>query len=68
VGTPFLRNVGELLSYYLTSRPMKLIHRLILKGSNDVYNTQNYWVFGLYPSFYILKTRKQHPVMEFSSF
>jgi hypothetical protein len=56
VGTPFLRNVGELLSYYLTSCPVKLIHRLILQGSNDVYSTQNYWVFGLHPSSCILKT------------
>jgi hypothetical protein len=25
-----------------------------------VYNTQNYWVFGLRPSFGILKTRKNN--------
>jgi hypothetical protein len=25
-----------------------------------MYNTQNYWVFGLYPSFSILKTREHY--------
>jgi hypothetical protein len=32
-----------------------------------VYNTQNYWIFGLFPSSGILETRK-HDVSETGSF
>jgi hypothetical protein len=40
--------------------------KFVLKGFDEVYNTQNYWVFGLCPSSGILDTRK-HNVSETGS-
>jgi hypothetical protein len=62
----------------VTPHPMGSVHyvhhhnlhntsRLSLKGSDDgVYNTQNYWVFGLCPVSHILKTR-EHNISETGS-
>jgi hypothetical protein len=38
-------------------------HELPLCPCDPINNTQNYWVFGLFPTSYILKTKK-HNVSE----
>jgi hypothetical protein len=64
-GAPLLmNNCRKMLSSGIQHRVVR--QKQILRLLTMVYNTQNYWVFGLCPSSGILGTRK-HKVSEIGS-